>query len=171
MAILLNLKYKSVNIETMPEEEKRKYELTCILPPQLEEGDLEKTKKEIKEIITKSEGTIDFKEEKKHNLAYPINKQGQGIYLISQVSISPEKINNVLNELKIHKQILRHLLTQMPTIKPETKKPRKKPIAKITEEEDIKEEKPLPETPKKKPKEKVKLEEIDKKLNEIIEEI
>jgi small subunit ribosomal protein S6 len=150
----------------MPEEVQKQYELVCIVSPQLEGGDLENTKKEIEEIITKADGSINFKEEKKHNLAYPVNKQRQGIYLITQISIAPEKVGNISKELQLNKQVLRHLITQTPIVKPEAKKARVKKTIKKAE--------PLvePKPPSAEPREaKVKLEEIDKKLEEIIGEI
>ncbi len=147
----------------MSENDQKKYELVFILPSQLEGGDLENVKNEIKEIVNKFEGSIEFKEERRHELAYPVNKQGQGIYLISQVSIAPENVANFSKELKLNKQILRHLIAQMPVIRPEVEKPRKPKPAAVSHE-----------PPKKKVKEKPskeELKEIDKKLDEIIEEI
>lgn len=162
----------------MPEEDQKKYELVCIIPPQLEGSDLQNTKKEIENIVQKNQGSIDFKEEKKHNLAYPINKQGQGIYIISQISISPEKVNDLSKELKLNKQVLRHLINQLPVIKPRIEKPKKKPVTKpAVIKKDIKKSKPTIKAPAldksvtSKPEGKTKLEEIDKKLDEIIKEI
>lgn len=145
------------------DEVQRQYELTCILSPQLDGNDLEKTKKEIGEAVGKMGGTISFKESQKKDLAYPINKQGQGIYLFSQLSIAPENITNFSKELKLNKQILRHLINQLIEIKVKPKKeikPKKiikKQIKKIEE--------------KKEKETKVKLEEIDKRLDELIEKI
>lgn len=153
----------------MPEEIQKEYELVCILSPQLEGADLENIKKEIEQTIIGLGGTINFKETKKHDLAYPINKQGQGIYLISQTSIPSSKVADLSNELKLNKQVLRHLITQLPIIKPEVKKAKrviKKPVAHA----ERKQADP-PESEDFGKKEKIKLEEIDKKLNEIIEEI
>ena len=164
----------------MPEETQKKYELTLILLPQLEEENLEKAKKEIEETINQLEGTIVFKKENIQPLAYPINKQGQGIFIVSQISISPETINAFSKELKLNNQILRHLITQIP-VSAKVEKPKKPKFRKPVKED--KKEAPTkvgilteagkePEKkPKKKPEEKIKLEEIDKKLDEIIEEI
>lgn len=159
----------------MPEESQKKYELTLIFPPQLEGGDLERVKKEIEKTINQLEGTVVFKEKNTQPLAYPINKQGQGIFIISQISISPEKISALSKELKLNSQVLRHLITQIP-ISAKVEKPRK---AKPKFKEPVKRDKK--ETPTKvgvptavgrKPEEeKVKLEEIDKKLDDIIENI
>lgn len=160
----------------MPEETQKKYELTLILPPQLEEENLEKIKKEIEETINQLEGTIVFKKENTQPLAYPINKQGQGIFIISQISISPETINAFSKELKLNNQILRHLITQIP-VSAKVEKPKKKSLGRekrpaTTSSHLAKDEKePKSETKGKKPEEKIKLEEIDKKLDEIIEEI
>jgi len=148
----------------MPEQPQRQYELVCILPSQLEGGNLEKAKKEIEQIIARFGGTINFKEEKKRNLAYPINKQGQGIYLINQVSIAPEEVADFSNELKLNKHVLRHLITQLPVVKPEVKKSRPK---KIIEKLKV-EKKP---SYAKAAKGKTSLKEIDKKLDEIIEKM
>lgn len=154
----------------MSEENQKKYELVSILSSQLEGMDLEKAKKEIDEIVSRTGGSIDFREEKKHNLAYPINKQGQGIYLVSQVSIPPENVANLSKELKLNKQVLRHLITQLPITKPEKVKHKKPATAKppaSTQRGGQKEQKRKEEKKEKK----VKLEEIDKKLDELIEEI
>jgi ribosomal protein S6 len=145
----------------MPETDQRQYELVFILPPQLEEVDLETTKKEIEKTVANFGGTINFGKSEKHNLAYPINKQGQGLFLMSQLLMAPEKIETFLKELKLNKQILRRLINQLPLVKTEVKKAKPKKVIKKIE--------------KKKPvivkEEKVKLEEIDKKLDKIIEEI
>lgn len=144
----------------------KEYELLCILSPKLEGADLDKTKNEISEATAKLEGAISFKESGKKPLAYPINKERQGIFLISQVSIFPEKLIELSKELKANKQILRHLISQMKPIEEESGKPRiiKKPLKPkkvITKKEQSEPEKTSGET----------LEEIDKKLDQIIGDI
>jgi small subunit ribosomal protein S6 len=148
------------------EETAKDYELLCILSPKLEGGDLDKAKNDISEIIGKLTGTINFKESSKKPLAYPINKEKQGIYLISQISIFPEKLIELFKELKANKQILRHLVSQLESSKEEPGKPRiikklPRPKRTIVKKEQPEMEKPSGET----------LEEIDKKLDEIIGEI
>jgi len=167
------------------DEVQRKYELTCILSPLLEGADLENTKKKIKETINQLDGTLNPKEEKKQNLAYPINKQGQGIFITSQISILPKNIASLSKELKLNKEILRHLITQITEVT-KAKKPKKKPtLIKKTfinekqiesiEKNDVKpEEKPKSKSEAKKEEKmslKDSLKDIDKKLDEIIEEI
>jgi len=148
------------------EETTKNYELLCILSPVLEGDDLEQMKNQISEMIQGLEGTIEFKEINKRVLAYPINKQKQGLYLLSEITLKPEKLIEFSKELKTKKQILRHLITQLETFKsPEEPKMRRaiKPTKKITEAKET----PEPQ----KPKPEKTLEEIDKKLDEIIGDI
>ncbi len=146
------------------EESMKNYELLLIFPTSLEEGDLDKIKNEISNIIQSLEGTISFKELTKRMLAYPINKEKQGLYLTSRISINPEKLIKLSQEFKTKKQILRHLITKLESEAGSGKEisaPRKitqKPTEKIKRSK----EKIAPEKT---------LEEIDKKLEEIIGEI
>jgi small subunit ribosomal protein S6 len=147
------------------EETMKDYELMCILSPSLKEDDLEKTKNDISEILGKLTGTISFKESSKKPLAYPINKEKQGIFLISEISVLPEKLIELSKELKASKQILRHIINQLEAQEePERMRTVKKPIKPrkiIIKKEQLEEVKPSEE----------KLQEIDKKLDEIIGEI
>jgi len=148
------------------EETTKEYELLCILSPRLEGEDLDKAKNEIVELVQKAGGTINFKESSKKPLAYPINKEGQGIFLISQVSILPEKVTELVKELKTDKQILRYLINHLEAIKEEQKAPKaiKKPQAKPQKTQ------PEAKPAEPKPSEET-LKEIDKKLDEIIGDI
>ena len=151
------------------EEAIKDYELLCILSPKLEGEDLDKAKNSISDIINKLEGTINFKESSKKPLAYPINKEKQGIFLISQVSVAPEKLIDLSKELKTNKTILRHLINQLDIQKEEEEKIRmskratrtKKAVPTIKKEQSEPAEKPSGET----------LAEIDKKLDQIIGDI
>ena len=149
-------------MEDMPKE----YELLCILSPRLEGENLDKTKNEISELVQKAGGVINFKESSKKPLAYPINKEGQGIFLISQVSILPEKVVELLKELKTNKQILRFLINQLEQTKEEAETP--KAMKKIQARPKKAQPEPKPSEPK--PSEET-LKEIDKKLDEIIGDI
>ena len=144
----------------------KNYEVIFILTPQLGETDLDKAKEEISGLITKYGGTMSFKESEKRNLAYPINKQNLGIYLTTQISLSPESLIGLSKQFKLDKRILRYIISQLEVSKPEIEKPRafKKLLPKKkTATTEIK--KSTSETKE------IKLEEIDKKLNELIDKI
>lgn len=150
------------------DEAVKEYELLCILSPKLEGIDLDKIKDEITEAINRLEGTISFKELNKKPLAYPINKERQGIYLISHISINPEKIVGLSKELKLKKQILRHLISnlEIPKVAEENEKLRKTKRTISPKRPAIKKEEETTSRPKEET-----LKEIDKKLDELIGEI
>ena len=100
------------------EQVQKQYEVTFILSPQLDEAGLESAKKEVEQIIAKFNGKIDFKQSEKKDLAYPINKQGQGMFVVSELSIDPDKVNNLSKELKLNKTVLRHLINSLHIAKP-----------------------------------------------------
>lgn len=150
------------------ENEAKQYELICILSPQLEGTDLDAFRQFFEKIVADNKGqVIHFMEPEKHELVYPINKQSQGIYLIAHISLEPENVSVVSRELKTNKNLLRSLITIIET-------PSEKRIEKL--KKTIK--KPAPSTRRRqagpqKPEnssgdDKVKLEEIDKKLNELV---
>jgi len=155
------------------ESDQKQYELVCILSPFLEGDTLEEAKREIEKIVSSKKGKIVFKESEKKELAYPINKQGQGIFTISQISVLPENVPVISKELKLNKRIIRHLINQMPSIvkevdkKLKNKKPKRTSDLKTEQKQEISKK-----TAKEEQQEgKTKLEEIDKKLDEIIKDI
>jgi ribosomal protein S6 len=152
--------------ETSKETVLRNYEIIFILAPQLEGVDLDKTKQEITGLITKHGGTINFKESEKRTLAYPINKQIFGIYLTTQTSISPENFSEISKQFRLNKQILRHIITQLETAKAAPEKLR--PVRKTAPKKILTPEFKKPASPE---TTEGKLEEIDKKLDELIDKI
>lgn len=146
------------------ENELKQYELICILNPRLDGVELDNLKQDLEKNINQLNGKIiHFKDMVKRDLAYPINKQHQGIYLIIHVELNPEKIADLSKILKSNTQILRQIINYLETSK-ETEKPRtiKKPtqIKKF-----IKRDRP---SSVKTAEDKIKLEEIDKKLDELV---
>lgn len=106
-------------------------------------------------------------EPEKKELAYPINKQGQAIYIISHLVFESNKVNEFLKELKTNKFVLRHLITvqEEKTSISNTEKPKitRKPAASV---------KRMQTNPSKSEgsdeNDKLNLEEIDKKLDELV---
>lgn len=139
------------------------YELTYILNPNLSEAEAANQTNKVRGFINDLGASI--KSEKvweKRRLAYPIKKQGFGFYVTTEFEMGPEKIAELENRLRLEPQILRYLLITVedtkhalrPIYRPKPKE--KRALA------------PMPaETG---PKEKVKIEEIDKRLEELLEE-
>jgi len=141
------------------------YELTYILNPNLSEAEVVSQAEKVRGFINALGGVI--KNEKiweKRRLAYPIKKQGFGFYVTSEFEMEPEKVVEIEGKLKLEPQVLRQLLLSKELIKD---MPRRAPRPRIIKERPgFPEIKPETEMPK----EKVKIEEIDKRLEELLEE-
>jgi len=140
------------------------YELTYIVNPNLSQEEVAAQTDKVRSFINELVGEI--KTEKlweKRRLAYPIKKHGFGFYVTAEFNLLPENIIELDKKIKLEQNVLRHLLITKELIK-ET---RRKPIVPRPQKEKIGIG-ARPETQA--PEEKVKIEELDKKLEEILEE-
>lgn len=125
------------------------YELTYLISPKLTIVEAQEFSDKIIDLIKKEGGILDeIKNPIKRKLAYQIKKESGGFLTSLNFYFEPEKIENLTKKIDSDDQILRSLIL--------TKKlPRKKELPKI---------------PKIKKEEKVALEEIEKKIEEILGE-
>ena len=153
---------------------KRMYELTCLISPDLSEEELQKLNAEIREILVKKSAEIKKEElRQKERLAYPVKKKDFGFYVSFDFLLEDgQAAVDIQAEIKSKKTILRSLMI----IKPEkaqivprvpmltaSGKPAVKPVGDKKPEAKI-----IPErTPEEKKRE---MEEIDKKLEEILKD-
>jgi len=160
-------------------EETKLYQLTCLLPPFLEQAKVEKISQKIKDRINEKGGSLAGNQTIfKKTLAYPLKKHQEAFYLNLNFLLDGQAINKINQQLNLEKNILRHFIAakQQPKNKPEIDR-------KIAIAEEIKplvaKEVPLAEGKEPRPVEekqtadkqrKVKIEEIDQKLNEILNE-
>ena len=164
------------------------YELLYILPMKFMGEEQEKIIEKVNKIVTDQECKITKNEVfGKQKLAYPIKKVHQGVYIIVEFDGKKSAINKINSVLKLTPEVLRHLivtkkkLTEEEIAKAKQKKERlvkeesekkEKEIQKKVEE--IKEEKkevPSAKVPDDKEKKgKVSLEDLDKKLDEILKD-
>jgi len=128
------------------------YELIYIASPNLMENDLTSLLEKVRNFIYGSEGHVkNEKIDQKRKLAYPIKKNIFGYYITCDLEISAEKIDDLQKNIESLPEIIRYLIIN------------KKDISK-----DITPLKHVPGKPTK--KEKVKIEELDKKLEELLKE-
>lgn len=137
------------------------YELTYIVSPILDERSVNETAAAVRGFINDQKAEI--KKEmigEKRKLAYPIQKQTFGYYITLEFEMEPEKISEVENYIKHQNDILRSLLLSLD----ESKLHQAPKKARILKTEST--------APAKSParNEKVKIEELDKKLEEILED-
>ena len=101
------------------------YEILFIVHPNYEENRMTKIVDNVKEKITNNGGTIiNVDEMGKKKLAYKINKQGYGSYILIHFESEPQFIAEFKKWLKIQTQILARIIVKLDKIdlKEENKK-------------------------------------------------
>lgn len=149
------------------------FELLYIVPAKLEEAGQKAVASRVDKIITDNKGVI-----KDHNawltrkLSYPIKHIRQGIFMLTHFNMEGDNINKIRREMEIDEDILRVTLFKVD----ERRKPAPAPrhVEKILpqsvqKQHETPQEAPKTETPSE-PKEKISLEELDKKLEELLGE-
>ncbi len=152
------------------------YELLYIVPVQYTEDELAPIKQKVREVIEKAGGKISLEDSLgKKKLAYPIKKFFQGYFLLCHFELDGSKLGLLDKNLRLTEEILRHMIVSyepksaMKLEKIKESMRRASDNFEITEKEEIRPPKPIekPE-PKIEEKEKVNLEDLDKKLDEIL---
>ena len=145
------------------------YQLISILSPLLDEKGIIEIGQKIKKWIEEKQGLL--KEEKTihRRLAYPIKKHREAVYLDISFQLSPDSLQEFQKNLKLENNILRYMLQKKSLARKAeiSKSPTLKISRRIPEFEIGVERKPAFRPA---PREKVKLEELDKKLEEILNE-
>ncbi len=145
------------------------YELTYIIASNLKSEDAENLKKEVEVFVQGKEGAI-VKSEKTvpQGLAYPIKKHSSGYFCTLEFQMAEAHIKPLKEVLEKNTSILRHFLMVKKPIKVMKERRTRKPAV---AENKLKPASENTEVYKIKPKkEEAKLEDIDKKLDEILSE-
>lgn len=161
------------------------YQLTIHLNPQLKKDNIKKVKDELKEKLEQEEGRIvKTNDLKKTNLTFPIEDFQESFLWDLTVELPPNKVSIVQTDLKEKDEILRLMTTKKPEkeIKKTSQSPDKQKQSEAeeseTEEKAEESSEPEPEEDKEesidseetKEDEKVELEDIDDKLDDILED-
>lgn len=139
------------------------YELLYLVPGTYSEEELIPIKEKVKQLIEKHEGKITLEDSLgKKKLAYPIKQVRHGYYLLDELDLPGENLKKLERDLGLIPEVLRHQVIR--------KKLQAPSLIEITEEK-IKKEKTREEKEEKKKteKDKIKLEDLDQKLDEILE--
>lgn len=93
----------------------RDYEVTVILRPDLEDGDLEKLIERLEGWLTHGDDESD-KPVADHwghrSLAYPIRKYNDGYYILYNAKLDPEKITETERNITYLEDVIRHLVAR-----------------------------------------------------------
>ena len=133
------------------------YELTYLISSEMSEEEVKSLPEKVFVLIQEAGGIIENKSfPLRRKLAYPVNKQEDAYLAVLTFQLDPEKLAGLEKKLKAEGQILRYLLL--------VKKPAKevkRVIRKVISEKPV-----LTQSQEKK----VELKEIEKKLEEILNE-
>ncbi|MCD6284126.1 30S ribosomal protein S6 [bacterium] len=91
--------------------EQKNYKMGAIFPPDINKKEENEFLEKIKKAISELEGTISKCKILKKNFSYPIKKLHQGIYLILNFAISPDKLKHFKKKIDSEEKILRYLIT------------------------------------------------------------
>lgn len=139
------------------------YELTYIASPDYNPEEITEVLKKITNFIIEKNGSIEQeKDPVKIKLSYPIKKKSEAFLITIIFNLTPDNIKELEKELKAENQILRYLIIKL---KREKAKKEKASIPKI-----IKTEISSKTTEKAQKPIKAEINEIDKKIEEILNE-
>lgn len=92
----------------------RSYELTFIVHPDVEDEGLASVVEKVSQFITASSGQVtNVNHWGRRRLAYPIQKQREGYYVLMHVQLDPASINELERNLKLTEQVIRYLLVRV----------------------------------------------------------
>ena len=105
---------KRVQREQVTDSRLRDYELVLIVNPELADEALESRLQNVNQFIAGREGVVGEVEKwGKRKLAYPIEHNLEGNYVLTRFKISPARCKELEANLKISEEILRHLLVRL----------------------------------------------------------
>jgi small subunit ribosomal protein S6 len=151
------------------------YELMYIIPSRYSDTEIEGITKKVSEVLAKSEAKVEKTSNLgKIKLAYPINKERFGTYILLYIEVEGEKIEKIDQDLRLTDELLRHILVKRPEGIPTQEFDLGAYEAPITSEGKRTHAKPRVKTqdaPRPKPAtgEKLSMEELDKKLDSILD--
>ncbi|MBU2578662.1 30S ribosomal protein S6 [Patescibacteria group bacterium] len=132
----------------------KKYQLNCLISPELNQKELEDFLKKIESLLLKTGEILKSEIAQKIKLKYPVRKKNEAFLVSFDFNGEAEKVENFKKEIEEEKNILRYLLIKNRERK-EKIKDLKKELKKIKKENATKQEK-------------VEFEKIEEKLKEMM---
>ena len=91
----------------------RKYELVCIVHPDLDETAFNGAVDKVKSWISDFGGSVEQVDVwGRRRLAYAIGKQREGNYVLLHAQLDPASLNELDRNLRFHEPIIRFMITQ-----------------------------------------------------------
>ncbi len=93
----------------------RDYEVLYIVRPDLDDDKVQDAVKRVNTLIERAGGNADHTNLwGKRKLAYEVKHQKEGIYVLQDFQIGPERVPELESALKITEEVLRHLIVRKP---------------------------------------------------------
>src|SRR5574338_931291 len=90
----------------------RKYELVCIVQPELDETAFKGVVDRVSGWVTEAGGTVDKVDVwGRRRMAYQIRKQREGQYVLMNVTIDPKSTGELERNIRYLEPVLRHMLS------------------------------------------------------------
>lgn len=90
----------------------RNYELVCIIHPDLDETAFNEVVEKVKDWVTEPGGKIENVDVwGKRKLAYPIQKQREGQYVLLNIAMPPDATKELERNIRFLEPVMRHMLT------------------------------------------------------------
>jgi small subunit ribosomal protein S6 len=90
----------------------RKYELVCIVQPELDETAFKGVVDRVTSWITEAGGSVDKVDIwGRRRLAYQIRKQREGQYVLMNVTLDPKATTGIERNIRYLETVLRHMLS------------------------------------------------------------
>jgi small subunit ribosomal protein S6 len=91
----------------------RDYELVFIVNPEVGDENVQATVDRVHGYIQERGGEVkEVDQWGKRRLAYPIKRQAEGFYIVSQISVEPQELRALEGSLDLAEDVLRHLVTR-----------------------------------------------------------
>jgi small subunit ribosomal protein S6 len=113
-----------------------RYETLFILHPEIPEAQVRETLDRVRRLIEGMDGQVhEIQDWGIRDLAYPINKQRRGTYVLVQYSAGPDVVKELERTLKLADEVLRFISVRAPQPrKPSRRGPRRQRVAATTEQ-------------------------------------
>jgi len=93
----------------------QRYETLFILHPEIPEAQVRETLDRVRRLIEGMEGQVtEIQDWGIRDLAYPINKQRRGTYVLAQYSAGPDVVKELERTLKLADEVLRFISVRAP---------------------------------------------------------
>lgn len=90
----------------------RKYELVCIIQPDLDETAFTGALERVQDWIKEAGGSVDKVDVwGRRRLAYQIHKQREGQYVLLNVTLDPKSTSGLERNIRFLEPVMRHMLT------------------------------------------------------------